>query len=254
MQNIQHEKTRENMNALVFEIDAISQLTLQIMQSVLAKNEQTQKLTEDGLGPLALANALSDFFMISSTLESGYNQLDDEQMNEFGDYGLDLLDRLSAQLRHLEVMDQRETQSRVYASLAIWLARHGAVLNKLEGIADGFAWIVNGLSDAGELAEMCKIMDEVTEAASEELTLDAERSNPWRPWRVLNLNTGIAATRSLDPQLMELTFDKLGRNLPYDMPEFLADGKRQMATQNVPDSVREVMDRYTEKWPTNPPH
>ena len=76
----------------------------------------------------------------------------------------------------------------------------------------------------------------------------------WRPWRVLSLNSGIAATRSLDPQLMQNIFDKLGRRLPYDMAGFLADGKRQMATQNVPDDVREVMERHVEKWPTSPPH
>lgn len=242
------------MKVLLSEIDAVSELAVQIMKVVLDKNEETKKLTEDGLGPLALASALSDFFMIASTLESGQNQLDDEQMAEFGDYGLDLLDRLAYQLRLLEIMDQRERMSRVYASLGVWLVRHKAVLNNLEGVADGFAWIVNGLSDSDELAEMCRIMDEVAEAASEPLALDQDRSNPWRPWRVLNLNTGIAATRSLDPKLMEGTFDKLGRRLPHDMPGFLVDGRRQAATQNVPDAVLEVLDRYIEKWPTEPAH
>ena len=53
---------------------------------------------------------------------------------------------------------------------------------------------------------------------------------------------------------MERTFDKLGRHLPYDMAEFLADGKRQMMTQNVPDEVTEMMNRYVEKWPVRPAH
>ena len=33
------------MNVLVFEIDAISQLNLEIMQAVIAKNEEDQKLS-----------------------------------------------------------------------------------------------------------------------------------------------------------------------------------------------------------------
>jgi hypothetical protein len=53
---------------------------------------------------------------------------------------------------------------------------------------------------------------------------------------------------------MERVFDNLGRRLPYDMPGFLADGKRQMMTQNVPEAVREVMNRYAEKWPDRPAH
>ena len=154
------------MKAIVFEIDAISQLNLEIMQAVIAKNEELQKLSEDGLGPLALASALSDFYMISASLESGQNQLDAEQIAEFGDYGMDLLDRLSAQLRHLEILDQRETLSRIYASLALWMVRHGAVLNNIEGAADGFAWLVNGLTEKEDLAEMCMYMDEVIEGVS----------------------------------------------------------------------------------------
>jgi hypothetical protein len=97
-------------------------------------------------------------------------------------------------------------------------------------------------------------MEEVIEAAAEELQMDDDRSNEWRPWRVINLNSGIAATRSLDPELMERTFEKLGRRLPYDMPGFFADGKRQMVVQNVPEAVSTVMNRYAEKWSGKPPH
>ena len=49
-------------------------------------------------------------------------------------------------------------------------------------------------------------------------------------------------------------FEDLGRRLPYDMPGFLADGKRQMMMQNVPDPVREVMDRHAAKWPGSQSH
>lgn len=242
------------MSTLVFDINNISQLALQIMQSILAKNEETQKLTEDGLGPLALASAMSDFFMISDSIEGGHNTLDAEQMDEFADYGLDLVDRLASQLRMLEIMDQRETLSRVYASLGVWMARREAVLANLEGIADGFAWLVNGLTEKEDLSEMCMLMDEITDASSAQIKLDEDKSNPMRPWRVINLNTGIAATRALNPELMEQCFEKLGQRLPQDMPGFIADGKRQMMTQNIPDDVLEVMKRYSEKWPMAPAH
>ena len=81
-----------------------------------------------------------------------------------------------------------------------------------------------------------------------------DRSNEWRPWRIINLNSGIAATRSLDPELMEHTLEKLGRRLPYDMPGFVADGKMQMVVQDVPEAVSAVMNRYAEKWSSKPPH
>jgi hypothetical protein len=242
------------MKELVFEIDAISELALQIMQAILTKEAEAQKIMQDESGPLALAAALSDFFQMAAALESGYNQLEADELNEIGAYGLDLLDRQAYLVRQLELMDCRGTVARMFPSLAIWLVRRGVIIDNLEGTADGFGMLVNGLNDQQELVEMCQIMEEVIAATSDALQLDEDRSNAWRPWRVINLNNGIAATRSLDPELMAKTFDKLGRRLPLDMPGFLADGRRQMMTQNVPDAVRDVMNRYVEKWPSRPPH
>ena len=53
---------------------------------------------------------------------------------------------------------------------------------------------------------------------------------------------------------MERIFENVGRRLPYDMSGFLADGKRQMMTQDVPEAVQEVMNRYADKWPARPAH
>ena len=164
------------------------------------------------------------------------------------------MDREAFLVRKLELMDQRDTVARMFASMGVWLARRGATLDNLEGTADGFGMIVNGLGDTEALREIAGQMEEVIEATSERLRLDEDRGNAWRPWRVINLNAGIAATRSLDPEVMERTFENMGRRLPYDMAGFLADGWRQAAVQNVPDGVTEVLRRYMEKWPAAAPH
>ena len=144
--------------------------------------------------------------------------------------------------------------ARLFVSLAVWFARRHAVLENLQGTADNFAILVNGENDTGELAYLSQLMDEVLTAASEELKNDEDRSNPWRPWRVLNLNSGVAATRSLDTALMQSTFEKLEHRLPYDLPGFFWDGKRQMDTQDVPREVRDLIRRYAEKWPEQSAH
>ena len=241
-------------NVLVVEIDAISDLALEIMQAILARNEEAQAITEDENGPLALARALSDFFQIAGGIESGSFYLEQDELDELTAYGLDLLDRLAFLVRKIEIMDKRETVARMFASMGVWVARRGATIDNLEGTADGFGMIVNGLSAPDDLRSICPLMQEVIDAASERVQLDEDRSNAWRPWRVINLNAGIAATRSLDPELMEQTFEKMGRRLPYDMPGFLADGMRQTAFQNVPEAVTEVMRRYRDKWPNKAHH
>ena len=241
-------------NPLVIENDAISDLALEITQAVLAKSDEAQSIMEHQSGPLALARALSDFFQIAAALESGAAQLDQEELNEFCAYGLDLLDRLAFLVRKIEIMDKRDTVARMFASMGVWVARRGATIDNLEGTADGFGLIVNGTTSPDELRALCELMEEVIEAASVRLQLDEDRGDAWRPWRVINLNAGIAATRSLDLKLIERTFERLGRRLPYYMPGFLADGVREAAFQNVPDAVRDLMRKHMEKWPTNQSH
>ena len=241
-------------NLLIIENDAISDLALEVTQAMLAREEEAQAIMQDPSGPVALARALSEFFPVAGILESGAVELEQEELQAFCAHGLDLFDRLAFLVRKIEIMDKRETVARMFASLGVWVARRGATIDNLEGTADGFGMIMNGTSATDELRRLCELMEEVIEAASLALKLDQDRADAWRPWRVINLNAGIAATRSLDPELMERTFDRMGRRLPYDMPEFLADGMRQAAFQNVPDEVKDVMRRHMEKWPAKAPH
>jgi hypothetical protein len=242
------------MSTLIFDIDGINDRALEVAKAIIDRNEQTNKIENEEAGPLAVAAALSDFFEIATAIEQGAVLLESDELDEFADHGLDLLDRLAYQLLVLEVMAHRENMALIFASIGVWLARNGATLGNLEGIADGFGRITNGLNEQREIVEICQLMEEVADAASEQIRIDEDTSNPYRPWRVLNLNAGIAATRSLDPELMAQTFDNLGRRLPQDMPGFLADGRRQMIVQNVPDAVRDVIEQYAERWPTAPAH
>lgn len=239
---------------LVIENDAISDLALEVTQAVLAKSDEAETIMQDESGPLALARALSDFFQIAGALEQGAARLEQDELDEFCAYGLDLLDRLAFLVRKLEVMDKRDSVARMFASMGVWVARRGATIDNIEGTADGFGMIVNGTSSPEDLRALAGLMEEVVAAASTRLQLDEARGDAWRPWRVINLNMGIAATRSLDPALMERTFDNMGRRLPNDMSGFLADGMRQAMFQNVPDEVRALMRRYAEKWPAGAPH
>lgn len=241
-------------NLPVIENNAISDLALEVTQAVLARSEEAQSVMEDQSGPIALARALSDFFQVAGALETGAAQLDQDELQEFCAYGLDLLDRLAFLVRKIEIMDKRGAVARMFASMGVWVARRGATIDNLEGAADGFGMIVNATTATDDLRSLCDLIEEVIAAGSMRLRLDEERADAWRPWRVINLNAGIAATRSLDPELMDRTFERMGRRLPYDMPEFLADGMRQAAFQDVPDAVKDVIRRHMEKWPTKAPH
>lgn len=237
------------MNSVVFDMPVISDLALKIMLRVIKANETAQTIADDESGPIALASALSDFFELATGLEHANQTLEPEAASELAHHALDLADRLSYQLRQLDIHDQQEALASLFASLSIWFARRSAVLENLDGTADGFARLVNRENGSEGLTTLRNLMNEVLLAASAEIKADEDRSNPWRPWRMLNLNMGIAATRSLDPQLMVDTFEALGPRLPHDLPGFFSDGRRQMDAQDVPQEVRDVLTRYAEKWP-----
>ena len=242
------------MSSLVIEIPVISDLALEIMKRVIDENEKTQRITDEQSGPIPLASAMSDFFQLASALENGEQLEDSAAISELAHYALDLVDRLQAQLWYLDIHDQRDRLSRLFASLAVWFARQDAILDNLNGAADSFAILVNGENDSAVLADMSRLMNEVLEAASNEIKMDEDRSDQFRPWRVLNLNSGVAATRSFDAKLMQETFGRMERRLPHDLPGFFADGKRQVQMQEVPENVREVMTQFADKWATQLPH
>lgn len=232
------------MNKLIDSISLVSDAALPVMKAVLDANNKLGKFENDDKGPLVLASVLSDFFGVTSSLENGGNYPPVDKFSDFAEYGLDLLDRLAYFVRALEVMEHGDDVALIFASTGYWFAKNGATFSNLDGIADGFGQIVNGLKDTDELAYICKQMLEVAEASVEHHEGNDDTSDPWRPWRVLNLNAGIAATRSMQPDLMESTFEILSARLPSDMPIFFRDGFRMMQGQHVSEEAQAVMQKF----------
>ena len=242
------------MSLIATEMSEISNLALEIVKRVIDENEKTNKIEDPQLGPIPLAEAFSDFFDLAFGIEEQDKELDEEEISELAHYAMDLVDRLESQLWYLDIHNLRDNLSRLFVSLAIWFVRRNAVMVNLQGAANSCAIITNGENDPKQLALMSGYMNELLESASREITIDEDRSDPWRPWRVLNLNSGVAATRALDAALMRTTFENMEQRLPYDLPGFFADGKRQMDSQEVPQEVRDVMTEFSEKWPAAAPH
>lgn len=239
------------MSILSIDIGTASEHALAAMKAVVDKNEREQVMPNEPAGPLRVAQALSDFFQMASAIENSEDAVDAQDIAGVAEYALDLFDRVAFQLNELQITDQREHVSRLFATMSVWFARRGAELANLQGAADGFASLTNGLEEPADLTEMCLLMEEVVEAAAPAVVADADRSNPWRPWRVLNLNVGVAATRAMDPELMNRVFGNLVQRLPLDAPSFFADGRSQMDVQEVPEAVREVLRQYADKYLAN---
>jgi hypothetical protein len=173
--------------------------------------------------------------------------LSDEEITEIGDFALGLLEAIVDRVETAVGRQERDLV-RLAIPISLWIARQGGHINKLELTVNSLAAWANELHDTLQIAELARVIREIIDAASDEIRKDLEQTNPLRPWRILNLNYGIVATRSHDPALMDEAFSVLVENLPQDARAFFREGMQQMDVVGYPDEVREVVEKYDRMW------
>ena len=115
-------------------------------------------------------------------------------------------------------------------------------------MVNSLAGYANELTDTSRLGDLCAVIREIIDACSDEIRRDLEQTNTLRPWRILNLNYGIVATRSHDPSLIDEACGELVKNLPQHARQVFREGMEQMDQVGYPDHVREVVARYDSLW------
>ena len=145
--------------------------------------------------------------------------------------------------------DTNETfeMSPVILAVAGWIVRRDGRIGILEPVVDALANTANRTTDGPGLECLADFMGAVLSACADIIKSDLETANPGRQWRILQLNRGIVATRSLNPRLMAKVFDELCSALPEDVPQFFSDGMREMDKLDYPPEVRDVMKRYFDR-------
>lgn len=197
-----------------------------------------------------MARVDADLEARGETAASG--SLDEKEITEIGDYALELLEALVA-LAEEQTGEVSRDLMRLSIPVSLWVARHGGRLNLISLAVNSLASYANELMEPHALAELAGIIEEIIQACSDEIRQDLEQGNPLRPWRVLNLNYGIVATRSHDPALIERAYDQLVQNLPGDARDFFREGMAQMDAIGYPQEVREVVERYHRLWGAEQP-
>jgi hypothetical protein len=173
--------------------------------------------------------------------------LEQADVTQIGDYTLSLLEGLVSETSTDDGAHNRELL-RLTVPVSLWVARRGGSLNSIDMVVNSLASYANELSDTAQLATLAKVIREVIDAVSDEIRQDMEQTNMMRPWRILNLNYGIVATRSHDPELIDVAYAELVKNLPQDARQFFHEGMQQMDIVGYPEQVREVVARYDEMW------
>ena len=193
--------------------------------------------------------------IINKVIDEAVSQpLSRDEISEVGNHGLQLLDTLCEWAEALSLPYQRHQIKAIMVVVALWIARHGGELNSIESVVNTLAEIANSTSEQDALAELSYMMGELIGAVSAQTKFDFDNTDRRHPWRVLNLNRGIIATRSHDTNLMEHAFDELILNFPEDAELFFKQGMQQMEELDYPDHVRAVVSRYFQQSRTRVLH
>ena len=96
----------------------------------------------------------------------------------------------------------------------------------------------------GFIPKLHKFAEKITNSAHKMIKADIDKSEPGCPWRILNLNHGIIATRTHNIDIMNTVFEQLLQRLPNDAANFFADGMKQMDIIGYPEHVKHVMEQF----------
>jgi hypothetical protein len=220
--------------------DAVTQLRTHEKQHAAAAAEiATDKVID----------SLMQFYAILASIDTPQPEaeIDSHHMETLADHGLQLLDELRQRSIAAQCANAQNSFEQFAIPLAVWAARHHLHLNELEIVVNALSIQANRSHEPQSLTLLADVMGEIIEAINPVIKHDLDRSNPGRPWRVLNLNLGIVVTRCSDPQRMEAVFEQLLYRLPDDAPGFFDEGMRQMDIIGYPEHVRSIMQRYYDK-------
>lgn len=194
-----------------------------------------------------MARADADSAVQNEMTAESIGMLEEKDISQIGQYALDLLEAMVSFVQN-KTGEQNRELLRLSLPLSLWVARRGGKLAQIDMVVNSLAGYANEVTETHLLAELAAVIKEVIDACSEDISKDLEQTNMMRPWRILNLNYGIVATRSHQPKLIEQAYDALVKNLPQDARGFFKEGLQQMDIVGYPDDVREVVERYNKMW------
>jgi hypothetical protein len=201
--------------------------------------------------PPELVDAVREFLDGCEKLDAEYGEtgpLPLEDVDEFADTLLRYLAELRNWLPRLGLADREAVLDRILIGAALWAVRHDVDLMPLDALVNALAHAANNATSKQELAAVFGLMQGVIGAVAEVVKADLDKSDPYRPWRILLLNFAIVAVRSQDIPMMRHAFAALERHLPEECPGFFAEGVARAKHPAFADEVRDLLNAEHVKW------
>lgn len=232
------------MNTLDTSISHLSEAFAECRADFLdSQDEQENSDTGGKENPEVLMDAMSNLFDLLYIHETDKGSLTSKELTELGDYGLDMLHRLAENTEALGFANHQNFETIAYP-LALWLARHGAEISILYPVVSTLARMANRLTEPAQLEILFQQTGEIIEALSIRITQDLQQTEPGSPLSVLLINRAIIATRSLNLDFIEMSYQVVRDQLPELAHGFYAEAMEQMELLNYPPDVRDLVEDF----------
>lgn len=222
-----------------------------------AADQLTRQLAESNtamLGasdPVVLIAAIADFLAVADQLDAQYGAdagLPLADADDAADEALRAATELEPWLDRFELSSYRPVLSAVMLGVGLWAMRHGLPISTPEPIVNALAARSNDATSKQETAAAYAMMQGFIVHLAPTLDADLERSNPERPWRLLNLNFAITAIRTGDAALMRFAFDRLNQYLPDERAGFYEEAYAVASQPGFPLETRALIEAEHAKW------
>lgn len=202
---------------------------------------------------IVLLAAVREFLNLMARLDADYgadSALPLADAAEATDEALRSLAELESWLDRLQLPDQKPHLHAVALGIGLWAMRHDCQIRNAAPLVNAAAEHANAAQSRQEVAAAFAMMQGLVEFFAPALAADLERSDPNRPWRILNLNLALTAIRSGDQSLMRFAFDKLNLHLPDERVGFYTDALQLAERGSLPDDLRASIREQLERWTT----
>jgi hypothetical protein len=188
-----------------------------------------------------VAEFLDSILLIDGTYgEDGVLPIDD--VSEAADEAIRALADIQNQLPRLNLADELPTLDAIAIGMGLWCMRHELIIYAPEPIVNALARRANNATSTQETAATFALMQGFVLNLAPQLKGDLERSNPERPWRMLNINFAIVAIRTADAAMMRYAFDQLNTSLPDECAGFYAEAFTLASQPGFPAEIRSLIE------------
>ena len=195
---------------------------------------------------IALLAVVGEFIGLMQRLDAQYGAdgavTDLVDIADATDQALRCIVELQQWLERLNLRAFSADLQAVTLGVGVWAMRHDVSLLTLEPIVAALAERANATETRQDTAAIFALMQGFVDYLAPAWQADLERSNPQRPWRLLNLNLAIMGVRSGDAAMMRYAFTALNTYLPDECRGFYEEAYAIAAQPNFPAETRALIE------------